>query len=203
MPDPLDFGVDGRNDGSAKGKRYFQCTPEHGIFTTKAKISLVEPMMVGSGEESPSSRSRAEIANFDRSAGAKAESGANTKPKSSIPLAKEAGGMIGSSLNPTIEGASTAPVAIAKKEARKLKSPMNSAVSGLSVASDSAPHAVKSNSERPLEEGDVLRGNNLEISLEKEIGEGSFAKVFQATEKETALVRVEFAATLSQRSFTC
>lgn len=32
----------GKNDGSARGQRYFQCAPQHGIFVVLEKVELLE-----------------------------------------------------------------------------------------------------------------------------------------------------------------
>lgn len=49
-PGPTWIGVEllgevGKNDGSIQGKRYFECDPGHGIFTTAPKLKILRSLL--------------------------------------------------------------------------------------------------------------------------------------------------------------
>lgn len=85
-----------------------------------------------------------------------------------------------------------APDAPAIKKARQ-KSPapsVSSTPGSPSKAAGSAlaaPTLFHTDSKGPLEAGNVLKGDDLQIKLLEEIGEGSFAKVYRAEEVESGL----------------
>lgn len=56
------------------------------------------------------------------------------------------------------------------------------------IEATAQPRLVRSETGGPLKPGDTLVGDELKIQLLKEIGEGSFAKVYEAVETETKLV---------------
>eukprot|EP00041_Stephanoeca_diplocostata_P016531 m.325922 g.325922 ORF g.325922 m.325922 type:complete len:414 (+) comp20391_c0_seq6:289-1530(+) len=78
-----------------------------------------------------------------------------------------------------------------KKGRQKSPTPISSTPGSPSKAAGSAlatPTLFHTDSKGPLETGNILRGDDLQIKLLEEIGAGSFAKVFRAEEIESGLV---------------